>query len=158
MIINQNQMKFTAALLIAAVLYTETADARKRRGGGRKKKYAKVEGTVATCGVNLDKESWENGLAAGKTMFWQLDADVNEDGTVGDLKPVKVGSKWGNLAAEETHTFSFFDNDAEDCAGTALDATLGDGFTSDASGYGGIHGEFDTISLTGEQSIVGKYL
>ena len=122
-------MKFTAALLLAAVLYLGTVDARdgkrKRRDrdgklGGQKttgKRKAKVDGTVATCGVNLDKESWDAGLAVGKTMFWQLDATVNEDGTVTEA-PVKVGSKWGNLAAEDTHSFTFFDSDAVDCAGT----------------------------------------
>ena len=122
-------MKFTAALLLAAVLYLGTVDARdgkrKRKDhdgklGGQKttgKKKAKVDGTVATCAVNLDKESWDAGLAVGKTMFWQLDATVNDDGTVTEA-PVKVGSKWGNLAAEDTHSFAFFDSDAADCAGT----------------------------------------
>ena len=131
-------MKFTAALLLAAVLYLGSVDA---RGGKRKrnrdgklggqrttgKKKAKVDGTVATCGVNLDKESWDAGLAVGKTMFWQLDATVNDDGTVTEA-PVIVGSKWGNLAKEDTHTFSFFDSDAPDCDGTELASLKIDGF------------------------------
>ena len=59
----------------------------------------------------------------------------------------------------EQHTFAFFDDDVADCAGTALtDNTIGEGFTTDASGKGGFHNQFDTISLTGENSIVGKYL
>ena len=57
----------------------------------------------------------------------------------------------------ELHSFAFFD--AADCTGTAIaESTIGEGFTTDASGKGGFHGEFDTISLTGDDSIVGKYL
>ena len=55
------------------------------------------------------------------------------------------------------HSLAFFD--ASDCSGTALtESTIGEGFTTDASGKGGFRGEFDTISLTGDNSIVGKYL
>ena len=91
-------------------------------------------------------------------MFWQHDAMIDSDGAVVESE-VKVGSKWGFLPPEETYSFAFVDSDAEQCAGTALpELTLGDGFMTDAAGLGGFHNAFDTISLTGENSIVGKYL
>ena len=91
-------------------------------------------------------------------MFWQHDAMIDSDGAVVESE-VKVGSKWGFLAPEGTYSFAFVDSDAEQCAGTALPGlTLGDDFMTDAAGFGGFHNAFDTISLTGENSIVGKYL
>ena len=83
----------------------------------------------------------------------------SDEGTIDADSVVKVGSKWAFLNANELLTFAFIDSDAADCAGTAIpERTMGDGFTTDAAGNGGFHNAFDTISLSGENSIVGKYL
>ena len=140
-------MKFSAALMIAAVLCLST-DAEARR-----KKKRTFEGTFAYCSVRNGR-----GELKGSTIFKQRDQEVLDDGSLGDLKPVKVASKWANLESEEDHTLSLFDDDIADCAGTALGVSLGDGFTTDVDGYGKLYGKFDTISLTGDDSIAGKYL
>ena len=87
------------------------------------------------------------------TFFAQKDALVGEP-----ENPVNVGSKWAYLSGNEAHTFAFFDNDVADCAGTPLSQTMGDGFTTDAAGFGKIHSRFDNLTLAGENSIAGKYL
>ena len=145
-------MKFTAALLLAAVLYLGSVDAKKR-----KRDRKSFDGTIAKCSVNLDKASWEAGLPVGKTMFWQLPEKTLKDGTV-IAAQVKANSKWGNLDADDAHSFTFFDSDAADCAGTELNSLAIDGFTSDADGNGYSSGLYPDLTLDGADSIVGKYL
>ena len=62
------------------------------------------------------------------------------------------------MEPNEAHTFAFFDSDVADCGGTPLSQTLDEGFTSDANGFGKLRSKFDNLTLTGEDSIVGKYL
>ena len=87
-------------------------------------------------------------------MFKQRVTDDTEEAA-----DVRVYSKWLSLAANEQHTWAFFDSDVADCAGTALTgSTIGDGFTTDADGKGKMRGKFDSVSLSGDDSIIGKYL
>ena len=46
-----------------------------------------------------------------------------------------------------------------DCAGAALtERAIGDGMTTDAKGRARSYNSFSTISLSGDNSVIGKYL
>ena len=70
---DSNLMKFTAALMLAAVFFLDSGvEARrtKRVGSDSREKREKPSGTYAVCGVKPTREEFEAGAVAGRTVFW----------------------------------------------------------------------------------------
>ena len=66
-------MKFTAALMLAAVFFLDSgAEAKrtKRVNSGSGERREKPSGTFAVCSSKPTREEWEGGAAAGSTVFW----------------------------------------------------------------------------------------
>ena len=70
---DSNLMKFTAALMLAAVFFLDSgveAKRSRRVGSDSEEKREKPSGTFAVCGSKPTREEWEAGAVGGKTSFW----------------------------------------------------------------------------------------
>ena len=144
-------MKFTAALMLTALLVSDSAVEARR---GRRKKSQVLH---ASCKVNLDKETQVEDDPTGGVWLSQKAA---EEGA--DENTVHFGTFWWNLATEEAHTLAIIDDDSADCGGSALtDFTLDADFTTNTDGKGGKKkGSSDAFSISPDSAdtIIGKYI
>ena len=134
-------MRFATAALMVAAMFVG-ADAKKNMRGA-KKAFA---GTVAGCAVNAKSDETAKALA----MFYQEDGGID-----GSQEPTKIGARMANLAEGQTYSLSIVG---------ALDQCGTDGFmltdsqVADDKARGKWSAAFDDISITGETSVVGKFL
>merc|ERR1711994_448554 len=132
---HSNQMKYTSALILVAVLYSDF--------GVEAQSYYRS----AICRYNKDGDNVDLD-PEGKTIFVQK-IDIDEE------YPVKVRANWSYLE-DSSYTYEFFDDDDTDCDGTLdEDNTIDDIIIPVAEGYGKLRGSYDTLSLIG---IIGKWL
>ena len=134
-------MRFaTTALMVAAIFAGAEA---KKDMRGAKKAFA---GTVAGCAVNAKSDETAKALA----MFFQEDGGV--DGT---MEPTKIGARFANLAEGSTYSLSIVG--ALDQCGTD-GFVLTDSAVADEKARAKWSAPFDDVSITGESSVVGKFL
>ena len=143
-------MKFALAILAASFALNAEARRHRHSDGDRDgdRHRDRFTSTMAMCNYAEEGE----GTVMGMTYFNQRDALEGEDPF-----PVHYKTRWSNLDADEAHTFALFDDDVADCAGTDLGASI-NGFTTDADGNGRAYGENASWMLSGDSSIIGKYL
>ena len=134
-------MRFaTTALMVAAMFAGAKA---KKNMSGAKKAFS---GTVAGCAVNAKSDETAKALA----MFFQEDGGV--DGT---MEPTKIGARFANLAEGSTYSLSIVG--ALDQCGTD-GFVLTDSAVADEKARAKWSAPFDDVSITGESSVVGKFL